>query len=319
MRHARVTLAAILAVLFCAAWASAATKSPPAPNQPVQPQVVPPRPVKSQPPAAANQRHPLHDAPPEAIVPYGIYYRYYPYFDGYPIYDPYYSNGYYDPYGYSPYYYRGLLPPAFVPVDDYFGPVAAQRFMGMNQQQANASSRPWRENHDADERPRKTTDRATNSQATALASKFIGYGDALFAQQKYSEANSRYRKATESAPQMADAWFRQGFALAATGRYEMAISAFKRGVSLDPNWSQSGFDLGALYGPNAMAKTAQLDALANFALGKPDDPDLLFLIGLHLHFDGQTDRAKVFFQRAARLAGENADYIQPFLKDEKKP
>jgi tetratricopeptide (TPR) repeat protein len=327
MRHALVTsVAAILIALFCAAWASAA--------QPVQPQSRPqqvkpqsrPQPVQPHPPVGNLQKpSPSNQKPPPqgSIRSYHIYNEYYPILEGPYGYSPYYGGDYY-PY-YYPYY--PYLPPAYIPAEQWFGPQAAMRVFGMDQQFANANvnanvnAEPWRDGKDADmPEPKKSADRATNAQAIALALKFIGYGDALFAQQKYAEANDRYRKASNSAPQLADAWFRQGFALSATGRYDLALGAIKRGLKLNPKWPKSGFEMDELYGPDAMSKTAHLDAMANVAEGKPNDADLLFLIGVHLHFDGQAERAKTFFQRAAQLAGgddASADHIKAFLKNGK--
>ena len=73
--------------------------------------------------------------------------------------------------------------------------------------------------------PNPADQRATNAQATALGQKFIGYGDAWFAKGKYFDANARYRDAARTAPQLADAYFRQGFALAALGKYDAAVKA----------------------------------------------------------------------------------------------
>jgi tetratricopeptide (TPR) repeat protein len=83
--------------------------------------------------------------------------------------------------------------------------------------------------------------RGTNPEALALAWKFIGFGDAHFNNQKYSEALQRYRKAVRGAPQLADGYFRQGYALAAIGRYDLATRAIKRGLRLDPGWPRSNF------------------------------------------------------------------------------
>ncbi len=42
------------------------------------------------------------------------------------------------------------------------------------------------------------------------------------------------------------------------------------------------------------------------------DADLAFLMGVFLHFDGQVERARPFFQRAAQLAGGDAKYVKAF-------
>jgi len=154
----------------------------------------------------------------------------------------------------------------------------------------------------------------TNQETLALAWKYIGYGDAHFGNQRYPDANVRYRKATRVAPQLADGWFRQGFAMTATQRYDLAALAFKRGLGLEPDWPKSDFRLGELYGGNAMAKTAHIDALADAAVKAPTDGDLLFIVGVFLHFDGQQQRAKPFFQRALQMAGADGEYIKGFLR-----
>ena len=155
--------------------------------------------------------------------------------------------------------------------------------------------------------------RATNAQSVDLAQKFIGYGDALFAQGKYADANDRYRTAAESAPQLPDALFRQAFALAATGRYDLAVRAVKRGLDLDPRWPNSGFTLDDLYKDNAAAKSAHFESLAAAAQKRPNDADLVFLMGVYFYFDGQPARAAPFFRVAVQLAPGNAGYIAPFM------
>ena len=150
-----------------------------------------------------------------------------------------------------------------------------------------------------------------------MASKYIDYGDALFAKQKYVEANDRYRKAARSTPQLAVTWFRQGFALAAIGRCDQAAAAIKRGLKLDPAWPKSNFILDRLFGGNAAAKNACLDAVAAAVKEKPADSDRLFLLGVVLHFDGQDNRAAAAFARAEQTAGNNIGHIEAFM-DEKE-
>ena len=59
----------------------------------------------------------------------------------------------------------------------------------------------------------------------------------------------------------------------------------------------SDFELKALYGEDSdEKKEAHREALAAALEASPDNADLLFLLGLHLYFDGQTERAAKFFQ-----------------------
>jgi tetratricopeptide (TPR) repeat protein len=156
--------------------------------------------------------------------------------------------------------------------------------------------------------------RATNAESTALGQKFIGYGDLWFAKGKYFEASARYRDAAQSAPQLADAYFREGFALTAMGRYAAAVKAIRRGLAIDPRWPDSPFTLDELYGPNAVGKAAHFAALTGAVRENPRDADVAFLLGVYLYFNGQRDLAANAFDRAARLLNPHGQFIEPFVK-----
>ena len=219
---------------------------------------------------------------------------------------PYYPPGY----GYGPVYY----PPAWMPADHLYGPQAVQRFMGVGPPPgaARGASVVAVLEEDEKEEEKKPNLRGTNRRSLDLAWRFIGFGDAHFENQKYLDANQRYRKATQVAPQLGDARFRHGFALIALGRYDAAAKAIKWGLTLEPNWPKSNFKVDDLYGQNQMAKKAHLEVLAKEAAKAPNDADLLFLVGVCLHFDGQPQRAKVFLQKAAQLAAGNDAHIRAF-------
>lgn len=229
--------------------------------------------------------------------------------------------------GYEPYYYGYVYPyaypPLYIPAEELYGPQAVRRFWGIDDQYpstagTNSPAVQMRRDDDTDQsEPKKPVERATNAQSNALARRFITFGDARFAQQDFADANMRYRKAAEVAPSLADPFFRQAFALSALGRYDSAVTAVKRGLKLNPNWAQSDFNLKELYGDDVLAKEARLDALAAAAEAKPNDFNLLFLVGLHLHFDNQAPRAEKFFRLALQLAGDDAEYIRVFLEKEK--
>ncbi len=238
----------------------------------------------------------------------------YPYYTT-PGYTPYGYYGSYGGYGYVP----GYLPPVFAPATGY-GPGAVQQFIGADNSSpppAHSSSPRRRDRASDDDQP--SPGRATNPAATALGQKYIGYGDENFHNQRYSEANQRYRKATMAAPALADGYFRAGFALVALEHYDAAAQIFKRGLNVDPNWSQSPFRIDDLYGANQTAKAAHLESLAKAATEDPSNGDLMFLVGVELHFDGQKDRARTFFQRADQLVHGNNAHLRGFLAGPKPP
>jgi tetratricopeptide (TPR) repeat protein len=155
--------------------------------------------------------------------------------------------------------------------------------------------------------------RATNPQALNLAWRFLGFGDAHFANQNYAEANDRYRKAASAAPQLAESYFRQGYAFLAMGRYDLAVRAIRRGMDLNADWPTSGFHNAELYGDNPQAKAAHLEALAAASEKDPHNADLLFLVGVILHFDGKPERARPFFERAVQLLVGNDAHVKAFI------
>ncbi len=71
-------------------------------------------------------------------------------------------------------------------------------------------------------KPKAVKARATNANARARSQRFIVLGDGYFAKQAYADAYSRYKLAQQAAPDMADGFLRQGFALIAMGRYDNA-------------------------------------------------------------------------------------------------
>jgi hypothetical protein len=195
-------------------------------------------------------------------------------------------------YGASPYF---VPPPLYVPADTLYGPEAGSGPPGV----IVAPQGKLQNDAGLDD---KLPARGSGHDSLALAAKFIGFGDAHFHTQRYGDAYQRYRTAIETAPGLAEACFHQAFALVALGRYEQAAKMLKRGLALDPGWPKSGFKVADLYGRNALAKNAHVDAMARAANLDPSDADLLFLLGVWLHFDGQPDRAAPFFKRAAQLA-----------------
>lgn len=259
---------------------------------------------------------------------HGYGYRYY-----YPRTYIYYSRPYYRNYypsydygcgfGYSKSYVVSPLVPAYVRSGDVYGPDAVKDFLGVDRDLGKGPLAPLPkvievEPEDAGPRVVDVPEEAkeivaSNEQARARAAQFVAFGDSQFGAQKYHQAAQRYRSAIETAPDVADAHFRQGLAYVASNRFDLAAAAFRRGLQLDPLWVNSSFRIDELYGRNRLAKDSHIDGLAKVALADRDDPDNFFLLGLLLHFDGQQERAKKFFEQAARLERGDTAHIDAFL------
>jgi hypothetical protein len=168
-------------------------------------------------------------------------------------YRPFYRFGWYGG-GYGPYAY----PPVVLPAQTLFGPQPVQQMMGVNQVAANQAGPVQRAGVGAAPRPQRKV-RVANAEAKARAGKFIDFGDALFAKQRFREALERYKLAAQQAPDMAEIYLRQGIASVATGQFEAAGRYFRRALKTD-GWDAAHLQLDQLYGADRIAKESHLEA-----------------------------------------------------------
>ncbi len=166
---------------------------------------------------------------------------------------------------------------------------------------------------DAQEPPAKQQPKATNVEQKSKAGKFMAFGDANFGKQKYLPAVERYKTAAQLAPDLAEPYFRQACAFIAMGQYESATKAFRRGLSVRAGWANAPFRLDQIYGADKIAKTTHQENLAKAVEANPVNANLLVALGMHLFFDGQRERADVFFSRAAQLGGNEDKLLDDFL------
>jgi len=245
-------------------------------------------------------------------------------------------GGYYSPYGYGygyPYYPAVTVSPLFVPAEVNYGPLAVQRFMGLNAGLAplGADMAPLAPlaplppvaggfgvlANDPPEEKVRNKPRASTAEAKTRAQRQIELGDASFSRQSFLDATQHYRTAAVTAQDIPEPLFRQGFSLFALGRYDQAAKMFRKALELDPNWPTSGFRLSTLYGDNQLSKGGHLDALAQ-AVTKGQNSDLLFLMGVVLYADGEPGRAEPFFLRARDLNVGDGAHLAGFLKQIEK-
>jgi len=154
---------------------------------------------------------------------------------------------------------------------------------------------------------------ASNAQAQQRAVSLVTQGDKLFAAQRFHEAGQRYKSAIAAAPELGAPYFRRAFALIATNRYDLAAPAAHQGAMVDPAFVKGQFRVDTLYNGSRLAKDSHLDALARTALGDSQNADNWFLVGMFLHFDGQSKRAQTFLQKAVELERRDTRYLAPFL------
>ena len=268
-------------------------------------------------------------------------------------YNTYYNNSYWGSpgflisgygYGYNPYRYRTgwygggfgpyALPPVVLPAQTLFGPQPVQQMMGLNQGGGGgavagggpiAAAGPVAGggrgpilDPPADPAPKQHKVRVANAEAKARAGKFIDFGDALFAKQKFREALERYKLASQQAPDMAEIYLRQGIAAVTMGQYESAGRYYRRALKLD-GWDSAHLRLNEMYGEHRIAKESHLEALAMAIQAAGHDANLLFVLGMEFYLDGQPDRAAPFFTRAGQLGGNDDHLLDGFIPPPAKP
>lgn len=208
------------------------------------------------------------------------------------------------------------LPPVYMPAELAYGPTALMRFMGVpsNLLGAGAANSGASAPAAVPTTPNTIRDRIRKSNAVtrARAMRFVQFGNALFQKQRYHEATQRYRSAIEAAPDVAEAYYCQAYSLVATHQYDLAARAFRIALQLDADVTER-FRIAELYGSNRMAQNAHLEQIARAALADPENADLLMIVGLFLHDNGQPDRAKKFIAKARQLAGPGADFLLPLI------
>lgn len=229
-----------------------------------------------------------------------------------------------------------VVPPLVQPAEWLFGPQALDRFLGLDRNAGNPlAARPALPGvlpaaaipnagaaQPAGAAPNipgaadaaRPDVRQSNAAARQRAGRFLVFGDNLFGQQRYHESLQRYKSAAAAAPDLAEPHFRQAQALIATSRFDLAATAFRRGLALDDDLLRGGFQLDDLYGDAQLAKHAHLEALAQAALNRPLESEPLFLLGVFLFYDGQAERSRAFFARAAELSEPHAAHLAPFLE-----
>lgn len=211
------------------------------------------------------------------------------------------------------------LPPSYAPAELHYGPRAVHRFLGTGTRPPAATVPRGGGTHrfaDAgkEDVPLAERLRQSNAEARKRAGRFLGFGDAHFAKQRYHQAAQRYRSAIEAAPDLAAAYYRQGFALIPSKQYRLAAKALRIGVELDPDLLLGDRLLEKLYGDNHMALTSHLEQLAEAALEEPENGDLLFVVGCFLQASGRSERALPLLREARETGGEGAAFLEPLIK-----
>ena len=143
--------------------------------------------------------------------------------------------------------------------------------------------------------------------------RLVRAGREAFAELEYGRAAARFRQATRLLAAEPLPYFLLGQALLAQGNYHTAFDAIRDGMRLQPGWPRAGFRPLELYGRHVDEYSALVRSTEKALARHPLDPELLFLRGYVLWFDGRKEQARGFFRQALPGAA-NRDAIDRFLR-----
>lgn len=144
-------------------------------------------------------------------------------------------------------------------------------------------------------------------------------GDMWLRRGEYHNARDRYKSAVDTAPDRPEPWFRLAVVHAALGSYPQAVRALRTGLELDPSWPVTAEPLDDLFGPeNRVAKLSVISRVSSWLQEDLRDPERLFLMGVLLHWNGDHDRARPFFEAAWQFGGP-AEHVGVFLNPVQPP
>jgi hypothetical protein len=143
--------------------------------------------------------------------------------------------------------------------------------------------------------------------------RLVQAGRAAFLAQEYGRAAWRKRWAARLLPDDAEPSFLLAQALLAQGKYRDAYDAVRAGLLRRPDWPAARFRPLSLYGPNVRDYSALLRGTEKALSRHPDDPELLFLRGYVLWFDGRKEEARPLLRQALPRSADR-DLIDRFLR-----
>ncbi len=145
------------------------------------------------------------------------------------------------------------------------------------------------------------------------AMRLMTMGLEAFGGEAYGLAAHRFRQATLVDPKGARAYFLLAQAQFALGKYSRAVEAVHAGMRLHKDWPAAPFQPRIdLYGAIEGDFTEHLKRLQAAVSGDPNNPELLFLLGYQLWFDGRRAEAVARFRQARPLAPDPR-FIDQFL------
>jgi protein O-GlcNAc transferase len=153
---------------------------------------------------------------------------------------------------------------------------------------------------------------------------FNALGLIYYRVEKHALAESALRRATELAPNDADAWTNLGLVAHARGRDREAFEAWNKAAGLDGDSAAPALNKAAVLLDCGDYKRARAE-LEKASKARPDDPEVLVALGVAHRGMKDHERAKQAYERALELRADYAPALfnlgvlyMDFLPDKKK-
>ena len=132
----------------------------------------------------------------------------------------------------------------------------------------------------------------------ALAAFLIKSAREAFEAEQIGRASERFRAAIVLQPNEAQLRFWLAQTHLARGEYTDAATALRAGLTLNPDWPSTPYDLKELYGQRGTALADDLRELQAILAANPGDHTLQFVAGCSEWFSGHRQAALKLFERA---------------------
>ena len=138
------------------------------------------------------------------------------------------------------------------------------------------------------------------------AQPFLRQAEASFSQNNFEGAAQAYRQALKFKPDLAQAHYGLGLALARLERYQEAVNSFQEALRYKPDWTKAMKDLGVTYLKLKRWPEAE-KAFKTSLRHQPQDAEAYYDLGVALGKQGKHKEAREAFEKALSL---KPDYVQ---------
>jgi tetratricopeptide (TPR) repeat protein len=143
----------------------------------------------------------------------------------------------------------------------------------------------------------------------ATAERFYSQGLGILSRDEYTKAIPYFEKATEIDPNYTESWYQLGFCYGMLNRHQDALKASRQAAKLRPEWAEVYINIGASSYALAQFKDA-LEAYRTALKINPDNADTQYAIGLTFGKMNRADEEILAYKRAIEIRPDHANALE---------